>query len=115
MDGYEVARQARNMPGLEKTVLAALTGWGPEEDRRRTAEAGFDHHLVKPPRFQLTKLCDRTTHRASMSGMRDGGQDLPHFYEVSRLHQVVIEAGLERILTVRFLPVARHGDQNDTA
>ena len=27
----------------------ALTGWGQEEDRRRTAEAGFDHHLVKPP------------------------------------------------------------------
>ena len=30
-------------------MLAALTGWGQQEDRRRTAEAGFDHHLVKPP------------------------------------------------------------------
>jgi CheY-like chemotaxis protein len=29
-------------------ALAALTGWGQEEDRRRTREAGFDHHLVKP-------------------------------------------------------------------
>ncbi len=49
MDGYEVARRIRTTPGLEGTVLAALTGWGQQEDRRRTAEAGFDHHLVKPP------------------------------------------------------------------
>ena len=48
MDGYEVARQVRKIPGLEKTVLAALTGWGQQEDRRRTTEAGFDYHLVKP-------------------------------------------------------------------
>jgi PAS domain S-box-containing protein len=48
MDGYEVARRVRNTPGLEKTVLAALTGWGQQEDRRRSAEAGFDYHLVKP-------------------------------------------------------------------
>lgn len=49
MDGYEVARRIRKSPGLERTILAALTGWGQLEDRRRTAEAGFDHHLVKPP------------------------------------------------------------------
>jgi CheY-like chemotaxis protein/two-component sensor histidine kinase len=49
MDGYEVARRLRRQPGLERVVLAALTGWGQQEDRRRTAEAGFDHHLVKPP------------------------------------------------------------------
>jgi PAS domain S-box-containing protein len=49
MDGYEVARRIRRQPGLDTTVLAALTGWGQHEDRRRTAEAGFDHHLVKPP------------------------------------------------------------------
>jgi PAS domain S-box-containing protein len=49
MDGYEVARRMRQQPGLEKVVLAALTGWGQQEDRRRTSEAGFDHHLVKPP------------------------------------------------------------------
>ena len=49
MDGYEVARWLRQQPGLEKVELAALTGWGQQEDRRRTAEAGFDHHLVKPP------------------------------------------------------------------
>ena len=49
MDGYEVARRLRQQPGLENVVLAALTGWGQQEDRRRTADAGFNHHLVKPP------------------------------------------------------------------
>ena len=48
MDGYEVARRLRGMPGLQHTVLAALTGWGQQEDRRRSEAAGFDHHLVKP-------------------------------------------------------------------
>ena len=48
MDGYEVASRLRKIPGLETTILVALTGWGQREDRRRTAEAGFDHHLVKP-------------------------------------------------------------------
>jgi PAS domain S-box-containing protein len=48
MDGYEVARRLRRQPGLENVRLTALTGWGQAEDRRRTAEAGFDHHLVKP-------------------------------------------------------------------
>jgi PAS domain S-box-containing protein len=52
MDGCEVARRLRQTPGLETVVLVALTGWGQQEDRRRTAEAGFDHHLVKPPEPQ---------------------------------------------------------------
>jgi signal transduction histidine kinase/ActR/RegA family two-component response regulator len=49
MDGYEVARRLRQHPELKNVMLAALTGWGQQEDRRRSAEAGFDHHLVKPP------------------------------------------------------------------
>ena len=49
MDGYEVARRLRQQPGLENVILAPLTGWGQQEDRRRTSEAGFNHHLVKPP------------------------------------------------------------------
>ena len=48
MDGYEVARRLRLQPGLESVMLVALTGWGQEEHRRRTAAAGFDHHRVKP-------------------------------------------------------------------
>ncbi|MDB5390302.1 MAG: chemotaxis protein methyltransferase CheR, partial [Planctomycetaceae bacterium] len=48
MDGYEVARRVRQASELNHVVLTALTGWGQPEDRRRTSEAGFDHHLVKP-------------------------------------------------------------------
>ncbi|MEX2497132.1 MAG: PAS domain S-box protein [Woeseia sp.] len=48
MDGYEVARRIREIPEVKNTLLAALTGWGQQEDRRRTTEAGFDYHLVKP-------------------------------------------------------------------
>jgi CheY-like chemotaxis protein len=55
MDGYEVARRLRTTPGQEETVLAALTGWGQEEDRRRTAEAGFNHHLIKPPELKAVE------------------------------------------------------------
>lgn len=48
MDGYELARRLRQQPGWANVRLAAMTGWGQEEDRRRSREAGFDHHLVKP-------------------------------------------------------------------
>ncbi len=48
MDGYEVARRLRAQPGSAGVLLVALTGYGQEEDRRRTEEAGFDAHLVKP-------------------------------------------------------------------
>lgn len=48
MNGYEVARQIRQQHEFRGVPLVALTGWGQEEDRRRTTEAGFQHHLVKP-------------------------------------------------------------------
>ncbi|HEX8202371.1 MAG TPA: response regulator, partial [Isosphaeraceae bacterium] len=48
MDGYEVARRLRASPEFADTLLVALTGWGQEDDRRRSRAAGFDHHLVKP-------------------------------------------------------------------
>ena len=48
MDGYEVARRVRAGPRGEHIQLIALTGWGTDEDRRRSREAGIDHHLVKP-------------------------------------------------------------------
>ena len=47
-DGYEVARRLRREPGGAELLLIALTGYGQEDDRRRTEQAGFDHHLVKP-------------------------------------------------------------------
>jgi CheY-like chemotaxis protein len=48
MTGYDVARRLRLLPGLQKTMLVALTGWGTQDDRQRTREAGFDRHLTKP-------------------------------------------------------------------
>jgi CheY-like chemotaxis protein len=48
MNGYEVARAVRGDEAFGNTLLIALTGWSEAEDRRRTADAGFDHHLVKP-------------------------------------------------------------------
>jgi PAS domain S-box-containing protein len=48
LDGHETARRLRAQPGGESLVIVALTGWGQAEDRRRSKEAGFDHHLVKP-------------------------------------------------------------------
>lgn len=48
MDGYEAARRIRARPEGQRIVLIALTGWGKEEDRRRTADYGFDAHLTKP-------------------------------------------------------------------
>ena len=46
--GYEVARQMRQLPGMDRAVLVAVTGYGQEEDCRQSREAGFDHHWVKP-------------------------------------------------------------------
>jgi CheY-like chemotaxis protein len=48
MSGYEVARRLRALPFGREMVLAALTGYGQPADREKTAEAGFDAHLVKP-------------------------------------------------------------------
>jgi signal transduction histidine kinase len=48
MDGYETARHLRRLAWGKRARLIALTGWGQQQDRLRTAEAGFDVHLVKP-------------------------------------------------------------------
>jgi len=53
MDGYAVARAVRSDPALRRVQLIALSGYGQEEDRRRTSEAGFDEHLVKPVVFDV--------------------------------------------------------------
>jgi CheY-like chemotaxis protein len=47
LNGYEAAERIRRAPGMQP-VLVALTGWGQADDRRRAADAGFDHHLIKP-------------------------------------------------------------------
>jgi len=48
LDGFEVARRLRALPGLQHTLLIAATGYGQAADRNATAQAGFDAHLVKP-------------------------------------------------------------------
>lgn len=48
MNGYDVVQHLRATPRGEKFTLIAVTGWGQEADRRQSAAAGFDHHLVKP-------------------------------------------------------------------
>jgi signal transduction histidine kinase len=56
LDGYEVARRIRAQPWGRGITLVALTGWGQDSDRRRSGEAGFDSHLVKP--LDLDKLTE---------------------------------------------------------
>ena len=57
LNGYEVAKRLRQHPNLKNTVLIALTGYGQDTDRQASQQAGFDHHLVKPARFdQLKKI-----------------------------------------------------------
>ncbi len=59
MDGYEIAERLRELPDSAHTVLVAITGYGQDEDRRRSREAGIDHHLVKPVAPEtLQKLLD---------------------------------------------------------
>jgi CheY-like chemotaxis protein len=69
MDGYEVARRIRARSTLRDIKIVALTGWGQPEDKRRSREAGFDHHLIKPAGIeQLRALVPATVRR----GRRDG-------------------------------------------
>ena len=55
MNGHEIARRIRQQPRGKNILLIAVTGYGQEEDRRRSLEAGFDHHLVKPLNFAELK------------------------------------------------------------
>jgi len=48
LNGYEACRHIRLQPRETELIIIAQTGWGQDEDRRRTHEAGFDHHMVKP-------------------------------------------------------------------
>jgi signal transduction histidine kinase len=48
LNGYDACRRIREQPWGRGIAIAALTGWGQEEDKRQSREAGFDHHLVKP-------------------------------------------------------------------
>jgi signal transduction histidine kinase/CheY-like chemotaxis protein len=53
LNGYDVAKRIREQPRGKDIVLVALTGWGQEDHRRRSKDAGFDHHLTKPVEFDV--------------------------------------------------------------
>jgi len=61
LDGYEAARSIREQSWGQDMMLVALTGWGQAEDKRRSREAGFDAHLVKPIDFDALEELVATT------------------------------------------------------
>jgi signal transduction histidine kinase/CheY-like chemotaxis protein len=62
MDGYEVARHLRALPGWHDIPLIAITGYGQQHDKQRSLAAGFDHHFVKPVDISAlaSVIADRT-------------------------------------------------------
>ena len=68
LDGYEVAKRIRSQPWGQRITLVALTGWGQDSDRRRSREAGFDSHLVKP--LDLETLTDLLAQLPSSAALR---------------------------------------------
>jgi CheY-like chemotaxis protein len=71
MDGYALAAALRDA-GLDRTALVAVTGYGREDDVRRSREAGFDDHLVKP--VDLATLQRITTRQTDRRDSRDAGE-----------------------------------------
>jgi len=55
MNGYDTCRRIRAQPWASRMMLVAMTGWGHEDDRKRSQEAGFDHHLTKPVELESLK------------------------------------------------------------
>jgi signal transduction histidine kinase/ActR/RegA family two-component response regulator len=71
LNGYEAARRIRENPLGREIMLIAVTGWGKEEDRCRSQEAGFDHHLTKPVELAtLQQLLASCAADASPQGIR---------------------------------------------
>jgi signal transduction histidine kinase len=68
LDGLDVCRQVRALSGDKRPVMVALTGWGREDDLRRTREAGFDQHLVKPVAIDKLHAIIQGVREARMSG-----------------------------------------------
>ncbi|MGE0756493.1 MAG: response regulator [Pirellulaceae bacterium] len=74
LNGHEVARRIREEEWGRGVCLVALTGWGQEDDRRRSCDAGFDHHMVKPVQYEAllqlltTPLADEPQDGSSATG-----------------------------------------------
>jgi len=84
MDGYQVAGALRRLPELQGTLIVALTGYGQESDRQRSARAGFDYHLVKPVDLEELRRLVSTGKREEMlkRGVRTQ-------HQASRLHEPI--------------------------
>ena len=84
--GYDIATSLRQGENGQALEIVAVTGWGQPEDQRRTRDAGFDAHLVKPPQFEaIRRICSHDQHRpcfvsqiggAAMDRQRGGGRDV---------------------------------------
>ncbi|GAB4014936.1 hypothetical protein GCM10028773_03240 [Spirosoma koreense] len=71
LDGFETCQLLRQQPWGQFVVVIALTGYGQEEDRQRTREAGFDAHLVKPVAVtMLTQLIDELVSKKGIQANR---------------------------------------------
>ncbi len=67
LNGYEVCQQIRARSSSRQAVVIAITGWGQESDRRKSRDAGFDAHLVKPVAYsELVTLVGQIAHRRSL-------------------------------------------------
>jgi two-component system, chemotaxis family, CheB/CheR fusion protein len=71
LNGHDVCRRIREQPWGDKMVLVALTGWGQDEDRRQSKDAGFDYHMVKPLEFAalMSLLAELKEMQLPSSGM----------------------------------------------
>jgi CheY-like chemotaxis protein len=70
LNGYETARRIRQQPWGKDVVLVALTGWGQDDDRQKSRDAGFDSHIVKPIQMEtleelLRALASRRSDKTS--------------------------------------------------
>ena len=69
LDGHEVCRRVRQQPWGKDIVMIALTGWGQEDDRRKSEEAGFNGHMVKPVDYdKLLDLLESVSKQTTSSG-----------------------------------------------
>jgi len=69
IDGYELARRVRRLPGMADAVLVAITGYGQKEDIAAARAAGFDHHLLKPAEAaKLLALLEGVASRREAAG-----------------------------------------------
>ncbi len=78
MNGYDVCRELRRQPWGARAVILAMTGWGQQEDRRRSSEAGFDAHLVKPVEHETLLDALATTVRPPIVPDPPAPGDRPH-------------------------------------